>query len=204
MDVSKLPRLSKTATPGEPPPPSAVPGAVAPETEYRDRDGGSPGIGAEIWLSAILGIVFMMIGMQFARWALTEASGGTYSTELTWGAPVPGQPGQHPEGSPITYWQLPGFTALQDMALFLFGLAMMLEAIVLLAIHNRFLAHRPLVVLALTITITATLLNLILSAKLFAAGIIPLMSMLAVAFGGYIAAYEWKLLKPATRQHARA
>jgi hypothetical protein len=173
--------------------------ALRPNVNYASAGAVDPGVGAEVWLSAIVGVVLMLFGMTFAKWALTTMVGGTYSTGLTWGAPVPGQPNQHPEGSPIAYWDLAGFTALQDAALFLFGFAMVLEAVVLLAVHSRLRAKVPLLLVALTVTLTATVLNLVVCAKIVAAGALPLMSLLAVGFGGYIAVYEWRLL-----QHFRA
>jgi len=43
--------------------------------------------------------------------------------------------------------------------------------------------------------VLAAALNLIVAVKLLGIGIMPLMSALAVAFGGYMAVYEWKLLQ---------
>jgi hypothetical protein len=167
--------------------------AVAYAEGHFDR---SPGIGAEVWLSAILGVILMLVGMSFAKWALVSMAGATYDTGLTWGAPIPDQPNQHAEGSPIGYWELSdGVTALQDMAIFLFGLAMVLEAVVLVVVHSRVRSKRPLLFFALAITLIATALNLIVAGKLFAASVLPFLSLLCVGFGGYIAAYEWKLLK---------
>jgi hypothetical protein len=169
-----------------------APAAVAYAEGHFDRN---PGIGAEVWLSAILGVILMLVGMSFAKWALVTMTGGTYDTGLTWGAPVPDQPNQHAEGSPIGYWELSGFSALQDMAIFLFGLAMVLEAAVLFVVHSRIRSKRPLLFLALTITLIATALNLVVAGKLFGVGVLPFLSLLCIAFGGYIAAYEWRLLK---------
>jgi hypothetical protein len=165
-------------------------------TRYAAAPIEGPGIGAEVWLSAIIGIVLMLFGLTFAKWALTTAFGGTYSTGLVWLAPIEGQPNQHPEGAPITYWELnDGVTALQDMAIFLFGLAMVLEAAVLAVIHSRVRSKRPLLVVAILVTLMATALNLVVAGKLIALNVIPLLSLLAVGFGGYIAAYEWRLYR---------
>jgi hypothetical protein len=153
----------------------------------------TPGIGAEVWLSAIIGVALMLYAHSFLGWALTTMTGGTYDTGLTWGAPVPDQPNQHAEGSAIEYWELSN--ALPDMAISLFGLAMVLEAIVLAVVHSRIRSKRPLLFFALSVTLIATALNLVVAGKLFSAGVLPLLSILAVGFGGYIAAYEWKLLK---------
>jgi hypothetical protein len=148
----------------------------------------TPGIGAEVWLSAILGIILMMVGMSFAQWVIASMTGGTYHTNATWteGPKV---------GQEVSYWELEGFPALRDCAIFLFGLAMALEAVVLVVVHSRIRSKRPLLFFALTITLIATALNLVVAGKLFAVGVLPFLSLLCVGFGGYIAAYEWKLLR---------
>ena len=148
----------------------------------------SPGVGAEVWLSAILGVILMLVGMSFAQWALVTMTGGTYHTNATWMAGPK-------EGQEVSYWELEDFMALRDCAIFLFGLAMVLEAAVLFVVHSRVRGKRPLLFVALTITLIATSLNLIVAGKLFAASVIPFLSLLCVGFGGYIAAYEWKLLR---------
>src|SRR5688572_14557928 len=206
MDISKLPRMSKTTTPsndaGEnvPAPPEAgfpalPPGEApvnaaapspsvtaptvwclkchapnAPGSAFCNHCGATlpgsgagatvsaatspasvqPGIGAEVWVSAIVAIVLMLFGRTFATWAITTMSGGTFHTNVKWTA------GPN-TGNEVAYWDLEGFTALQDAAIFLFGFAMLLEAIVLVVIHSRIRAKRPLLALALLITLVATL-----------------------------------------------
>jgi hypothetical protein len=168
------------------------PGAFAPPADVQ------PGVGAEVWISAIVGVVMMLIGMNFAKWAVAALSGHAYQTNVTW------QVGER-AGQMVEYWDLEGFTALQDAAFFLFGLAMLLEAVVvLLSVHSRMGAKKPLLLFALAITLAATALNLLVSVKLFAIGLIPLMSLLAVGFGGYIAAYEWRLYQHFQRSTRRA
>ena len=234
MDISKLPRLSQTSQPadaGTPAGPSGTPPAAttpvagsslwcarcnAPNpagTRHCGNCGAElrpagapnaftpvdvqPGIGAEVWVSAIVGIILMLVGMNFAKWAITTMAGGTYHTTVNWTAgPKAGQE--------VAYWELDGFAALQDCGLFLFGLAMVLEAIVLVVVHSQVRAKRPLLAVALLITLTATILNLLVSAKLLSAGVLPLMSLLAVAFGGYIIAYEWRLFQHFARATPRA
>jgi len=234
MDLSKLPRLSKTETPpGDPtatdatagpidpaqlPPAPATPVAAAnfcancgaplrPGARFCDSCGvqlagpshnpgyaGSysagvtPGIGAEVWVSAIIGLVLMLLGRSFAGWAIATMTGRTYNTGATW-------TDGNLAGQPVAYWDLEGFVAWNDSALFLFGLAMALEALVLALVFTKFRAKVPLILVALGITLLATGYNLFVSAKLLTANTIPLMSMLAVAFGGYIAVYEWRLLQ---------
>ena len=72
---------------------------------------------------------------------------------------------------------------------------MVLEAAVLALIGTRFRRKVALVAFALSITVLATAYNLFVSGKLLAVGVMPLWSMLAVGFGGYIAVFEWRLLQ---------
>ena len=147
-----------------------------------------PGIGAEVWLSAIIGIVLMLLKHSFAAWAVAALTGSAYHTNVNWTAgPNAGQE--------VAYWDLEGFTALEDAAVFLFGFALVLEAAVLAVVHSRVRSKRPLLLLAITITLVATALNLVVAGKLVGAGVTPLLSLLALGFGGYIAAYEWRLYR---------
>lgn len=230
MDLSKLPRLSKTDSPppadpavDAPPAPELVGTTSAPPVGYcrcgaplragaRFCDScGTPvagaaaavepiayvprdaGVGAEVWLSAIIGAFLMLMGRSFAGWLIARATGQPYVTGATW---APGNDKGYPAGSPVGYWELEGFTALSDSAIFLFGLAMVLEAVVLALIGTRFRRKAALVTLALAMTVVATAYNVFVAGKIMSAGGgLPLMSLLAVAFGGYIAMYEWRLLQ---------
>ena len=51
-----------------------------------------PGIGAEVWVSAIVGIVLMLLGLNFAKWAITTMFGGTYDTGSRGAHPCPVSP----------------------------------------------------------------------------------------------------------------
>jgi hypothetical protein len=224
MDLSKLPRLSTTGSPPpadpaapEAPPPELLTTTSAPAAGYctcgaplragaRFCDscgapvavtapdqralyaGGDAGIGAEVWLSAIIGAFLMLLGRSFGGWLVAKATGHAYNTGLIWG------PGPH-EGEPVAYWEQAGYAALNDSAIFLFGLAMVLEAVVLALIHTRFRHKAGLVTFALLIALTATAYNLFAAIKLLTVDVTPLWSLLAVAFGGYIAIFEWRLLQ---------
>lgn len=180
MDYSKLPKLSSTPPP---PPPAAPPppGNAAPITA---------GIGAEVWISAIVGIVLMLLGRSFGAWAITTLTGGTYETGVNWiSGPLAGQP--------VGYWELAGGTAWTDSGIFLLGLALILEAIALLAAATGTRMRIGLIRFALVLTLAATLYNGVVVGILFSMNILPLLSILAFGFGGYIAAYEYRLLKAA-------
>jgi hypothetical protein len=157
-----------------------------------------PGVGAEVWLSAIVGVVLILMGRNFASWAITTLAGYTFHTGVNWTAGPKA-------GTEVDYWDLQGYTALQEAGLFLFGLAMVLEAIVLWVVHSRVRAKRLLLAFALSVTLMATAMNLLVSIKQIGFGLLPLWPMLAVAFGGYIAAYEWRLFnyfRPVPQQQA--
>lgn len=190
MDLSKLPRLSETDKNAPPPqpetqlPPQPQPGQFvqyyAPPPE--------PGLPAQVWLSAILGIVFMMMGWTFARFMMAKLSGQPFNTGVNWVAgPKAGQP--------VEYFELQGYTAYTDTAIFLFGLAMVLEAVVLVVARRNNATSRILLSFALALTVGMVIFNVIVAGMLFQAGITPLSSILAIAFGGWMAMFEWQLMK---------
>ena len=196
MDMSKLPRLSNTQQ-NEPPPPADAPDAPTPDqpiparplTPYEEQPMTQGALmGAEVWLSAVLGIVFMLFGKNFGVWILSKLTGAAYHTGVNWSAgPLTGQE--------VAYPDLQGFVMWTDASVFLFGLAMVFEAIVLFASSSSRGLRRPLIQLAFTITIIAIAFSLFAIAKLLTNGMLPIISMLATAFGVYIAMYEWALLK---------
>ena len=181
MDFSKLPKPSNTPPPPQTPPPAQPPGNAAPITA---------GVGAEIWISAIVGIVLILLGRSFGAWAFTTLTGGTYETGVNWiSGPLTGQP--------VGYWDLAGGTAWTDSGIFLLGVVLVLEAIVLLVATTARRKPIPLIGFALALTVAATVYNGIVAGILFTMNLLPLLSILAFGFGGYIAAYEYRLLKQA-------
>jgi hypothetical protein len=201
MDLSKLPRLSETdkhTPPPAPPgqdqqlPPTLNPQPV-PQQVYRNYDPGADGgigmgMGAQIWLSAILGIVFMLMGWNFARFVIAKATGQPFNTNATWtSGPKAGQP--------VEYFELAGYTAYTDTAIFLFGLACVLEAIALAFAARNTGTSRMIVTTALALTVGMVIFNLIVAFLLFSSGIMPLASILAIAFGGWMAMFEYQLLR---------
>lgn len=175
MDLSKLPHRSSTTSP---PPPAAQPTAPPVTT----------GVGAEIWISAIVGIVLMLLGRSFAIWAFTTLTGGTYATGFHW------QTGPQ-AGQPVGYWELLSGVAWTDSGIFLLGLALVLEAITLLVAVSGTRRTIGLIGFSLALTVAATVYNAIVAGILFSKDILPLLSILALGFGGYIAAYQYRLLK---------
>jgi hypothetical protein len=198
MDMSKLPRLSQTnkddaptpAPGGTPTPPVPDPDRTVPDYQPRDRGGYDPGysVGAEVWISVIFAIVYMFIGFNFARYMAAKVTGGTYHTNVNWTA-------GEKAGQEVDYYDLQGGTAHSDSAMFLFGLALLLEAIAMLIAHTGAPGKKLFVGFALFVTLLATAYNLFVIVKLFGMGITPLMSVIAVAIGGYMATYQWRLFK---------
>src|SRR5688572_21751848 len=127
MDYSKLPKLSET-----PKPPSNEPGQPGQRDEnsgavsYERADLASveAGAGAMLWVSIILGLLCMWMGVNFAKYLFATLSGRGYHTGAQWtGGPKAGQE--------VAYWDLQGAVAWTEAGIFLFGLAMVLEGIAL-------------------------------------------------------------------------
>lgn len=202
MDMSKLPRLSETqrqqeahaAAVGAAPAPTPPAQAPVPAQPVVDLD---HSVGAEVWISVILGLIFMFMGWNFARYAIATMTGQTFHTNATWNAgPKAGQE--------VEYFELEGGTAYTQAGIFLFGLALLLEAAAMLIAYTGAPFKRALVAFALLVTLLATVFNVFVAIKMFAIGIFPLMSALAVAFGGYMAVYEWRMLQVLNARAARA
>ena len=194
MDMSKLPRLSKTDRPAaasEQPNPSSDPVPVQPDSKPSQMNYGDhplPPAGAEVWLSLVIGVILMWVGRSFALYLSATIVGRTYDTGARWTTP-------DRAGQPVSYFQLQGYTAYSDSAIFLFGLAMVLEGLALAHVHSRMGGKLPVLMVALVLSVAATLYNLVVAGILMSAGFTPLMSALAVAFGSYMAVYQWKLLR---------
>ena len=200
MDLSKLPRLSETAptppdpapapqnappTPGQSAAPPRIPSEIHPDfnIEYR-----SP-IGAEIWISAVIGLIFIMMGWTFARYLVATVAGRPFPTGVIW---TEGEKA----GTEVSYFDLQGHVFWNDSAMFLFGLALLMEAVVLYAISTNSKHTNAFIRLGVAIAFLATVYNLIVAGIFLNSGIPPIMSLLAVAFGGYITLYLWRMLPP--------
>lgn len=192
MDLSKLPRLSETdkhAPPppaeGSTPPEAAAPTYAQPRLEYAVAP---QDITGQVWLSVVLGIVFMFMGGSFARFAIAKLTGQTYVTGYNWTAgPKTGQP--------VGYYELQGYVGYTDTAVFLFGLAMVLEAGMLVISRQNTPASRAFVALAMGISAVMTIFNIILCGLLFQAGFTPFTSLLAAGFGSYMTYTEWQIFR---------
>jgi hypothetical protein len=191
MDLSKLPKLSNThasepATQDSPPPTPTAQSRV----DYRAPGAyGSPGIGADVWFSAIVGLLLIGLGFTFARFAAAKITGHPFHTNVNW------EVGPN-AGNEVDYFDLEGFTAWTDMGVFLFGLVLLFEAATKAAASLRpGKFTRVLLQIALLLTLITLVLNLYVCIKLLGISTIPLLSGLAVAFAGWVIADEWRMLQ---------
>ncbi len=195
MDLSKLPRLSDSASQTPPPPPqSEVPPAPPqPVTYSQPGTYHQPhGISPDIWFNTVVGIILLFVGRSFASWLIATLTGQTFHTGVEW-TQASGNSGEVP------YFQLQGYTAWTDAGLFIFGVVVLLEALCLALYQTRPAGpSRALVLAALALTVLCTALNLVLCIVLMSHGVFPLFSALAVAFGGYIISTLRFILRPFT------
>jgi hypothetical protein len=191
MNLSKLPRLSQSP---EPPPsplpaPQESPTATSPSAEpldySRHRPNATAGTtGAEVWISAAIGLILMYMASTFGTYLISRITQEPFHTGVNW---IEGPKA----GQEVGYWELEGMTALTHASMWLFGLAMVFDAAVLYFAAGK---RVWLVALGFVLTLSVTAFNAFVCAKLFSIGIQPLMSLLATAFGVYMAIYQWRLL----------
>jgi hypothetical protein len=195
MDLSKLPKLSDTKShqaTGESPAAEPIGSVLRPVPVVTYRQ---PGVGVDIWISLIIGLLLLMLGGRFGSYAVAKISHSPYHTGLTWDSDGP----EGKAGDEIEYFSLPSYTALSEMGLFFFGAMLLFEAgakTVLVLKPGRL--GRIALGLALLTTAAAVLLNLYAAIKMYNIGIIPTLSMLAVAFGGWVLFDEIATLKAVT------
>lgn len=232
MDISKLPRLSKTDAPPPPDPaapdqatgdaakptgfhvvltgaapagsklgdpPVATPVAAAatsfcrhcgaplrPNARFCDSCGAAtgggrvdyagspePGVGAEVWFSFAMGLLLIFMSPRIWQYVFMRGS-FTWSFQDELGNPLP-----YPKS--VYFWG--------DVALAAFALTLIAEGIVI-----GFVRRRIWIGAALLLTVITTLGNLLYVSSMMVKGYgFQLYSGLAIAFGVYIALYEWKL-----------
>ena len=188
MDMSKLPRLSQTNR-NDAPAPVASDGASAttappPPTAGADLDyasrhrpvGYEPGVGGEVWISIAVGAILLLMFPRLLQYVAHVLFGTAFAPFLM------------PDGTAVPYTSTPAFWS--DLGVTLFGIVMIVEGIAL-AVGRR---HPGVVMIAFALTVAATLYNLGYLVMTIGSGL-PLVSAFAVAFGVYIALYQWGLLR---------
>lgn len=197
MDLSKLPKLSGNkeapATPaaGEPAPPGDSPAPEAPVPyagRTTPRPFAPPSPGPDAFLSLVIGAVLMMIGRGFAEWLMATLAGRAYDTGVGWETgPKAGQA--------VTYWELSGYTAVSESTVFIFGLALVVEAVVILTARMLPRAWGKLMFGSLLLTLLATAYNAVAIIILFSDGRTPIMATLLTGLGAYAVWNQWRLLR---------
>jgi hypothetical protein len=193
VDLSKLPRLSGSDLP---PQPASLPQQPLPAIEPRNVAAFPPpiapnphrGIGPEVWIGVAVGLLLIAISRHFPAYVFDQMTGRPYHTGITFVS----------DGSEVPYPQVEGFAMLSDAAVFSFGAALVAEALLLvLAVMAGGIVMRAAMILAIFLTLAATLFNLFVSIKLLQADVMPQISGLAVAFGGYMVFEQVRTLRSA-------
>ena len=195
MDVSKLPRFSKTQTPQSPPgEPDPTPATPTPAEDIRSLPPSQQlsGRGPEAWISIGVGLIFLLVFPHFTQWWThvvfhTATPSFLPITDSNTGAEVP-----YPKS----------IFFMSDLCIALFAYALVIEGIALL------LARGPaLVMLAFVVAVASVLLNAYYLIASYNESGLSIVSAIAVVFGGYMAWYQWHLLTDligSRRQGARA
>lgn len=194
MDVSKLPRLSKTETPAPAQEGGAVPPPAAPPVVVQYQRVDPVGVGAEVWFAVIIGLILMALGRTYAQYEIGKLTQHPYHTNVNWT--------QGPlEGQEVAYPDLEGLDYYSDSGLFLFGLALVVAAFAHLLSVTRLKIRGPIAWIALLLVLATTAYNVYVSAKLFGVGITPVLSLLCVAFGGFEVYLQYRALHPLAAVH---
>jgi hypothetical protein len=176
MDVSKLPKLSDTQKQqqSEAPPVDVEP-IERPAAYTAPPATPTPVGGAEAWLSIAIGAILLFMNTRFLSYVFSRS---TFSWTFNDAA-----------GNPLDYTRTVFFWG--DLALVTFALVLIAEGLIL-----GLVPRKALVLLAFVFTVATTILNFCYVAYMSTNGYgFQLMSALAVAFGVYIAAFEWKVWK---------
>lgn len=179
MDFSQLPKMSDTPKPPAPPKPDAPnePRRAAVPLDYTQAPS-SVGFGfASVWISLIVGVILLMLGGNFGRWATARLTGHPFPTGVNWTT-------GDLAGQPVEYFELQGGTAWSEAGLFLMGVALLLDAVLLFSyLRGRFPSPNWLRAAILFVG-AAMALNILVAFKLFGMGILPLMTVMALLPGG--------------------
>jgi hypothetical protein len=129
---------------------------------------------ASVWISLILGLILMMMGANFARWATATLAGKEFATGWL-----------QPDGvTPVRYFELQGGTAWSDAGLFLMGVALLLDAALMFIYYRSGRPSKGVLWAAIVFTGIATAINAFVAVRLFGMGIMPLLTMGALLVGG--------------------
>jgi hypothetical protein len=175
MDMSKLPRMSQSPAP----PPAATddPQATGPTLNYNSGvPDATSSTAAEAWISIAIGIILLLISPRIWQYLFSP---GTFDQKWTF---------SDASGSPLAYPKSVFFWG--DLAITAFALVLIIEGLVL-----AFARKPAFILIAFLFTVLTVGLNLVYLVTMMSQGYgLQLLSALAVAFGVYIALFEWRLL----------
>jgi hypothetical protein len=174
MDLSKLPKLSKT---GESQPPPASPDIPDPVPAPINRTPAkSPPMGlAEAWISIGLGILLLIIFPNTIKF-ISSPDAFQQNNPVT-----------DPSGNTIPY--LKSIFFLTDLGITVFAAALIVEGIVLA------IARKPgPVIFAFVVTVVAALFNVIVIIRAEPISGFPIVCGLGVLLLGYMALTQWRII----------
>jgi len=188
MDLSRLPKLSKTPVP---PPDSAQhpsPSTAADQMPLAMPAVSASYIGPEFWFNAIVALLLLFWGRAFGAYIFDRIVGRDFHTGYFtyWNS-------DQDHGPEISYPDLLGHVMLTDGGVFLFGLVVLLEAAVKALVGKGLRVPILIVQVVLLLAIVSTVFNLYVCYKFISEGSTPIVSGLAVAFGGFIIADIWRI-----------
>jgi hypothetical protein len=173
MDLSKLSKFSETKKPESAPQQQTEP---TPPLAYRaDRQLGVSG--AEAWISIALGVILLVVCHRPIEYLFTRHNPAAFSWTFN-----------DSNGNPISYTQSAFF--LPDLGVVAFGLVLILDGLLL-----AFARIRGFVWMTFILTVIVVILNAIAIAVSMNEIGFQILPALAIAFGGYMAVYQWLLLK---------
>ena len=192
MDLSKLPQRS--ASPPQAPapvtPPPQQPPAPRVAIDYSTYGDGMLTLGfAEVWIVAILALIFLLIGRNFASYEISRVTGHPYHTGFTW------NDDSHPPNTEVPYPELDGFVYLTDASMFFFGIVLLGYAIGQAYVTMNLRGAAAVSLLTFFVVVAGTLYNLYVVVKLLSADVRPLMSLLAFGLGAYLAFHQLSTFK---------
>jgi hypothetical protein len=141
----------------------------------------APGMGPEIWFNTIVAVLAIFWGRTFAVYLLDLLFGRTFHTGVLW------TEGDR-AGQEVSYPELGPYAMITDGGLFLFGVIVLLETWLRAMLGMGLRVPRAVCLAVLALAVAVTLFNLFVCIECMKAGILPLTSGLAAAFGGFIVA----------------
>jgi hypothetical protein len=182
MDLSKLPKLSASdpPTPPQQQPPS-VPSEPLVPLQYSTSGTSEVRSPGDAIVSLLIALILLAINPRPLAFLRHTFTGHAFDYQF-WDE----------KNAPLDYTHSVFF--IGDFALLIFALAVLMESAVLALRPTR-----PLVLIALAMTVIAAGLNLFYVVWMYNTYGLQLISAVAVVFGAYTASWQWRLIKLTSR-----